>query len=105
MERIVASVEAVMDRATVVTPSNKVKLCIGCKYFDKGARQWHMFHLGKSQDSKLSHERLRPWEDKGLVKVVIWKFARWKQVVDSGKTTDYDVGGGFDNRLPTMLDS
>ena len=65
-------------------------------------RSWQVFDLGRSQDMKLSHGGSQPWVDRGLVKEITWKSARLRSVVDTGKTSSYDVGGGFDGRLPTL---
>ena len=39
-----------------------------------------------------------------LIFHVGWKFARFKPVVDTGQTSDCDVGGGIGSHLPTVLD-
>ena len=57
------------------------------------------FWLVRSQDVKLSNDGLQAWMDISLVKVVIWKL-----IIETKKTSDYNVGGGFDSHLPTMLD-
>ena len=33
-----------------------------------------------------------------------WKSTRLKSVVDTGQTSDCDVGGGIGSHLPTVLD-
>lgn len=38
------------------------------------------------------------------MKEVRWKSARLRPVIDTGKTSDCDVGGGFGGHLPTLLD-
>ena len=52
---MVVSAKVVKNGDTVVTPLDTVKLCLGCKYFDKGVRLWQVFDLGRSQDVKSSH--------------------------------------------------
>ena len=100
---MVVGVESMMDGDTMVTPLDRLKLCLGWKYFDKGVRLWQSFDLGRSQEVKLSHGGSQPWVDRGLVKEFRWKSARLILVVDTGKTRDYDVGGGFNNHLLTLL--
>lgn len=104
LDETIVGVEATMDGATMVTPLDIVKLCIGWKYFDKGVRLWRVFDLGKNQDVKLNHGGSHPWVDRGSVKEVSWKFVRLRSVVDTGQTSDCDVGGGVGGHLPTLLD-
>ena len=102
--RSIASAKVVEDGDTMVTPLDKVIPYIGWKCFDKGARQWDIFDLGRSQDVKLSHGGSQPWVERGSMKGFRWKSARLRSVVDTGKTSSYIVGGGFGSDLSTLLD-
>ena len=53
---------------------------------------------------ELSHGGLQPWVNRGSLMIVRGKSARLKSIVDTGKTCDCIVGGGFSGDLPTMVD-
>ena len=104
LDKMVAGSKVVVDGDIVVNPWDRGEICLGWKYLDKSVRPWQGFGLGKSQDIELSHGGLQPWVNIGSVMEVRWRYARLRTVLDTEKTCDYDVEGGFSGHLPTLLD-
>ena len=104
LDEIVAGVEAMIDGDIVVTPLDRVKLCLGWSYFENGVRTWQGFDLGRSEDMDLRHRGSKPYVDRGSVKEIRWRSTRLRPIVDIDQDCDYNVQGGFDGHLPTLFD-